>query len=218
MALLSDKAFEIMAALLNLIEKGAEWPQPLLHGRAAFLEKDEDKQVEPLSFRVLLVLPTLYRKWAALRLANLQHWISKWAMLSMLAGTQGQGAADGSLRTALMIETCKLEDTPFTGGVTDIYKCLDQLIRGLIYRLLEIGGMPKNIIKAYASFQDGLSVHNSIAGGLGEAYQKKCSIPQGCPMSMVITAFLMRPWLKKMEDQNAQGRIFGRRHPCGGGR
>ena len=76
--MLSDKAYEWLAVLLNTIEEGAEWPEQLLHGRAAFLEKDEDDRFNPLAFRVLLILPTLYRRWASMRLATLAPWIKKW--------------------------------------------------------------------------------------------------------------------------------------------
>jgi hypothetical protein len=40
--LLSPKAFEALATMLNLIEDGAEWPEQLKTARAVFLPKDED--------------------------------------------------------------------------------------------------------------------------------------------------------------------------------
>ena len=72
----------------------------------------------------------------------------------MVGGTTGQGAADGSLRTALMVEKCKVLQIAFTGGVTDVYKCFDQLIRHTIYVLLRVGGMPEKVINAYARFHE----------------------------------------------------------------
>ena len=41
---------------------------------------------------------------------------------------------------------------------------------------------------------------NIIFGGLGEAYFKPTSIPQGDPMSMMITSLLLRAWVIQMKD------------------
>ena len=43
MKLLSNKAYETLAELLNMIEKGAEWPSQLNLARVAFLSKDPRK-------------------------------------------------------------------------------------------------------------------------------------------------------------------------------
>ncbi len=49
------------------------------------------------------------------------------------------------------------------------------------------------VVDAYIRFHDNLRVYNSIAGGLGKPYFKRCSIPQGCPFSMMFIALLLRP-------------------------
>ena len=71
MAMLSMKVYEEMARLLNLIEDGAEWPEGMGEARAAFMQKEEGKVDDPLKFRVLKILPALYRRWAAARLRKL---------------------------------------------------------------------------------------------------------------------------------------------------
>ena len=62
MALLSDGTYEEIAKLLNNIEGGAEWPRGLQEVRAAFMEKEEGNVDDPLKFRVLKILPALYRR------------------------------------------------------------------------------------------------------------------------------------------------------------
>ena len=56
-----------------------------------------------------------------------------------------------------------------------------------------LAGMPKHLVETYITFHDQLQVYNTIAGGLGDPYFKPCSIPQGCPWSMMIIALLLRP-------------------------
>ncbi len=103
------------------------------------------------------------------------------------------GAADRSLRTALQVEKCKVLGIASSGGVNDIYKCFDQVIRHLVYELLRKGGMPAKVVDTYARFHEGLEAHNTIAGCVGVGYNRRCRIPQGCPLSMLIMAFMMGP-------------------------
>ena len=93
--LFSDEAFQWLASLLNIIEGRAPWPTGTLHAKASFLLKDMSKLADPMAYRVLLILPSLYRRWAAARLHNLYPWVSGWANSYMYAGIPGLGAADG---------------------------------------------------------------------------------------------------------------------------
>ena len=65
----------------------------------------------------------------------------------MYAGIGGRSAADAAYKTAVEAEYRKLMNIGFSGAVADIYKCVDQLIRELIYELLRIGGAPAKIIR-----------------------------------------------------------------------
>ena len=98
---------------------------------------------------------------------------------------------------------------PLHGGAADIFKCFDQVRREIIYRLLEKAGMPKQLVRTYRGFLEALTVRNTVAGGLGESYTKPTSIPQGDPMSMMVTSLLLRPWVMQMEKvYNAKPRIL----------
>ena len=113
---LSDLACQHLADMMNTIAKGAEWPEALRVARAAFLAKDEKDALAPLAYRVLLMLPTIYRTWAKIRLRRLKPWIAAWKLPEMYAGIEGQGAADESYSTALQIEHCMVHGVDFTGG------------------------------------------------------------------------------------------------------
>ena len=129
-------------------------------------------------------------------------------MPEIYAGIEGKGAADAAYATALEIEHCRVTGTRYTGGAADIYKCFDQVRRDIVYRILEEAGMPTKVVHAYRSFQEALTVRNTVAGGLGEPYLKPTAIPQGDPMSMVITALLLRPWVKQMQRHGVKPRIL----------
>ena len=91
-SLLPEEAFEEVAYLLRAVEEGAPWPTGILHGRAVFLAKTEVPSLDPLKYRVLLVLPLCHRKWAAVRLSNLAPWIAQWRQEELYAGMPGVGA------------------------------------------------------------------------------------------------------------------------------
>ena len=114
-------AYSRLAQMLNAIEKGAERPAQMNKSRAAFMCKAEEVALNPLAYRVLLMLPAIYRLWGRTRLAHLQPWVAEWATPDMYAGTEGQGAEEAAYRTALLIEHCRLTGQEFTGGAADIY-------------------------------------------------------------------------------------------------
>ena len=172
--------------------------------RAAFLAKEEDSDMDPLDYRVLLMLSSVYRLWGKIRLPQLQPWIATWDMQEIYAGVEGKGANDAAYATAIEIEYCRVHGIEYSGGAADIFKCFDQVKREIVYKLLKEAGIPKGILTAYKNFQERLQVRNTVAGGLGEAYGKPTSIPQGDPMSMMITSLLLRAWVVQMREMKVK--------------
>ena len=99
-----------------------------------------------MSYRVLLILPTIYRKWAATRLRDLYPWVQTWANPSLYAGIPGLGAADGWYQTAITLEHFSLTARSFAGGAVDIMKCFDQIHGGLLYALAIRAGIPSRVL------------------------------------------------------------------------
>ena len=195
-SVLPEICFYWLADLLNTIEDGAPWPQGQLHGKASFLRKDPlSNSLKTADFRLLLLLPTLYRRWATYRLGDLQPWVQLWKIDGLYAGIPGFSADDAWWTSGFLVENATLLSIPFSGGAMDIFKCFDQISRQLLQLILGIAGMPQCISEPYFRFHETLSVYNSIAGGLGDPYFKRCSIPQGCPFSMMFIALLLRPLL-----------------------
>ena len=73
--MLSKEACRHLATFFDMIEKGWGWPKALRFARAAFLAKEEDSDMIPLDYRVLLMLASVYRLWGEIRLEQLQPWI-----------------------------------------------------------------------------------------------------------------------------------------------
>ena len=76
--MLAPKAYEALAKMLNEIERGKAWPSQMHNARAAFLPKEATNSQDPLEYRVLLMLPAVYRMWAKARLKHLAPWVRGW--------------------------------------------------------------------------------------------------------------------------------------------
>ena len=80
--------------MINAIEDGAPWPEATLHGKAAPLAKDPDDLYDCMNYRVLAILPLVYRRWASIRFASVFPWIQEWNLPDMFAATDNEGAQD----------------------------------------------------------------------------------------------------------------------------
>ena len=113
----------------------------------------------------------------------------------MFAGVPGRGAVDAWHDVLTRLEALKLDGEEYCGGVADIAKFFDQIRRPLVYKLAVAAGMPPKVLRAYKNYLENLTLYNALAGVMGKPYRKKCGIPQGCPLSMVMVALIMRPWI-----------------------
>ena len=121
----------------------------------------------------------------------------------MFAGMPGRGAEDASYEAAVLAEHAASHDEACSGTVADILKCFDQLPRDLLYWMLLIGGIPQGILTAYRNFEENIRVYNSVAGGIGQPYKKRCSIPQGCPFSTMFISLMLRPLSQLMKIKHS---------------
>ena len=51
----------------------------------------DEPSTNPMEYRILLVLSRLYRRWASMRLRDMQEWIRKWQHPAMYAVVLGGG-------------------------------------------------------------------------------------------------------------------------------
>lgn len=192
--LLNLAAAEHLAELLNAIENGAPWPQATLRGRTAPLAK-EAEPATPLDYRLLSILSAVYRRWGSLRVQQLDAWTKSWAPREAYGGIQGKGAEDAWMRAALEGEYAKIKGLAYSGLVSDIYKCFDQLDRTILKYLMISAGMPSGIVTAYFSFHSKVQYRHTLNGTLGKEHSRPASVPQGCQFSMLLVALWSCPWI-----------------------
>eukprot|EP00969_Alexandrium_andersonii_P166533 7358839-Alexandrium_andersonii.AAC.1 len=102
------------------------WPTCLCKARVALVEKEGSDGLTPLAFRLLTVLPAVYRRWAGMRLQQLASWIEQWATPEMFAGVPARGASDAWWDTAFRAELAHIYGEQWALACVDCYKCFDQ--------------------------------------------------------------------------------------------
>ena len=166
--LLPIEAYARLTDMLNAIEEGAAWPTGVLSGRIFYLAKDPDQIEEPKAYRPILILPSLYRRWASYRLGSMDSWIGTWATSAMIAGIPQRGAEDAWWLSSIQMESWHTQNVAFSGSSADIAKCFDQIVRPLLYTMAYLAGMPSRVLKPYMRFMEALTVYNTIGrSGLG---------------------------------------------------
>ena len=89
-----------------------------------------------MEYRFLMITSSIYRFWGNTRLRHLRPWINRRRLPNMYGGLQVVGADDAWYATSLEVEHAMLYNLPLVGAIADLYKCFDQIIRGLFYALL----------------------------------------------------------------------------------
>ena len=160
----------------------------------------------PLDYSILFIF--VYLRYCMVRLINLRPWVLKWQMPEMFAGVPGVGAEDAWWLTSILLEHCRLHQCIFSGMCADIMKCFDQIVKPLLKTIPIAAGMPSKVVNAYMKFHEQVYIYNQLAGGLDKPYRKRCSIPQGCPFSMMFIALLLYPWVCLCKEMGLKLRVL----------
>ena len=174
------RAATYLSSMLMLIESGTPWPQQLTLAKAIFLAKVESP-LTPLDYRLLTITSHIYRRWASLRLKDVESWAARWVDPSMYAGVPERAASEASWLLSHHLELAKLQGRQMVGLSVDLFKCFDQLSRPLLYRIAQRLGAPCGLLAGWFSMLSQLSVINVLSNGVGTEYSRGLSIPQGCP-------------------------------------
>lgn len=129
LTLVSYETARWIAELFELIEEGADWPQAATHATIAYLETEGGKPGEAMSYRPITISAPIYRVWAAMRLKDMEQWISTWAVPDMYASTTGQGATDAWYTLLVDFELKDLQGVPYCGGTVDIQNLIEGGLR-----------------------------------------------------------------------------------------
>ena len=85
--------------------------------------------------------------------------------------------------------------------VADVVKSFETVERDILDCTLGRLGLPAWFRKVYFSFHRDVRLRFKLAAGLGVAWKRDGSIPQGCPLSVVFIIALYTPWCRYLESR-----------------
>ena len=88
------------------MERLGKWPTRLAEGYTALIPKEGPPG--PLNTRPLMVLSTVYRLWAGVRLVDAIAWQESWAHPAAFGFRPAKTALDGAAVTQVLLELCRL--------------------------------------------------------------------------------------------------------------
>ena len=155
-----------------------------------------------LGQRPLCVLPVVYRLWASVRLAHLKEWFYSWVPDSVFSAGKGVSSVDAWHATSIDIEEVlsHTRHSDFHIFVADVVKSFDTVDRDILDYALRRLGLLAWFRGVYFSFHREVRLRFKLAAGLGVAWTRDGSIPQGCPLSMVFIVALYAPWCRHLES------------------
>ena len=196
--LLPPSALKWLWRLLRRVEQGAPWPTSFGDAAGVCIGKPGADPLKPLSFRVLTILPIMFRVWGSTVLQRTKPWVDSWRLPSHFSGVPGAGAADCAWRFGYEREQISEAGGEYVAGFLDLYKCFDQIVPQVLWVVMGMSGFPLAAWTAYVQFHAQLQARFALGEHVGEAVSRPTSIPQGDPLSMVLLSFLCAPWLEKM--------------------
>eukprot|EP00973_Karenia_brevis_P068646 9545019-Karenia_brevis.AAC.1 len=71
-----------------------------------------------------------------------------------------------------------------------------------------MSGIPSRVLVPYMNYHENSIAYFVFSGAFGKGHRFPCGIPQGCPLSMVFIALMMRPWTLQMREMHATPRAL----------
>ncbi|MFM7977958.1 MAG: hypothetical protein ACKPKO_01470, partial [Candidatus Fonsibacter sp.] len=99
-----------LAVIFNMAEEGEGWPQGLNCARSAYVSKEEEPNIKDLlKYRVITVLPAVYRLWSNMRYRHCGDWAERRAEEGQYSARNGRGAQEAWWMASLEAENARVK-------------------------------------------------------------------------------------------------------------
>ena len=200
---------QILASLLNQIERFGIWPQALLYSIMVLLPKS-DQPTTFLDYRPLRIMSAIYRAWGSARMIHLVEWQEKWVHPGYMAYRPGLSTWDLYGPLDMENEYARVHKEQLYGFTIDYAKCFDRLPIDILFRLCEEAGMDAGVIRALRCIYSQLLSMFKHTMGIGETWTALNGIMQGDPISVILVTLIITVWARCIEREipNAKAIAF----------
>jgi hypothetical protein len=214
--LLPAAFFQGLAAIWNLVLRGACIPEAWLDVRVCLLPKEDEEETgkqlpKPAGDRPLSIASLAWRIGlaAVLKRGDWREWIKAWLVEEVAGGVPGCSCAEIHDMLQEGIANAAELGEDFCGGKVDLRKCFDKCSAEIGITLLEGLGLPKTMGDMIRQFYDKHRKWFEKDGAIASfAVQVTNSILQGCPFSMLLLAAQTCLWVREVKKA-VPGAIIG---------
>jgi len=200
----TDAIFEYLADILNAIEGGAPWPSQMIDAYMVLVPKDGSNG-DPLTFRPITVLSTVYRVWAGFRFRSIREWHTKWER-----GSTFQGTEEVYWNALLEFEVAGISGRDAFLSTFDFQKCYDSISWPILFHCLEKRGLDPKILGPMTRFYQNLSRINKFSdGAVGNRWKPSNGMIQGCVLSIMALNAIVSIWEDEIREQVGEEILAG---------
>uniref|UniRef100_A0A8C5PW08 Reverse transcriptase domain-containing protein n=1 Tax=Leptobrachium leishanense TaxID=445787 RepID=A0A8C5PW08_9ANUR len=186
-ALISDHSFHphSLAATIVVIPKEGKDPQLCSSYRPiSLLNSDLKIFAAALARRLQPVLPSLVRK-------------------DQVGFIPAREARDGTIRTLNVMQRARLSETPMLLLSTDAEKAFDRVSWPFMFATLRAMNLPLKFITWIASLYSAPNAKVRVNGISSESLQIRNGTRQGCPLSPILFALALEPFLESIRSNTS---------------
>ena len=201
--MLPDVAIQRLADLCAQLPDG--FGSSFMHGLVCPLSKVSASEVpQPHQTRPIVVLPQLYRLWAAVMCAQLVKDLAHVIPSDINGLLPNRGAVTAAYQAQFRTECARFFQTPLSGLVLDLRKCFNCISWAFAYHALCALGIPHQVLLPWILSQRDLTKHWLISGSTFEAGPSTTGLCEGDPLSILAMLSVATCWVTFVRSQVLQ--------------
>eukprot|EP00435_Cladocopium_sp_Y103_P031817 s28_g8.t1 len=179
-----------LAQIMASYDKG--FPADFMHGLICPLSKT-DGIPEARQTRPIMLLPQLYRLWAAVMTAQITRVLSTWVPQDITGLLPKRGAASTAYFAQFMIERARRNHQSISGITLDIIKCFNWKWDFTFHAMLALG-IPKPLLVVWINSIHVLTRHWQLQNQMYTSGQGSTGFPEGDQFSVVAMIAISTSW------------------------
>ena len=197
---LPEKAWEPIAAMLNMVEEGeTQWPSQLTQVNLIPIprkDSGEGNPCVPLKARMISVTAFIYRVWASLRAEQMgKLWGPVAIPTEIFGGVKGRSAKMASWVEGSFWDRAASSEEPWYCLYLDMSKCFDCMNLPLLRFLATRIGFDPKVVNALAKWHEKRETRVVVQGWTSSSFRPGRGIPQGCPLSVALAVTWASCWI-----------------------
>uniref|UniRef100_A0A8C5MFX8 Reverse transcriptase domain-containing protein n=1 Tax=Leptobrachium leishanense TaxID=445787 RepID=A0A8C5MFX8_9ANUR len=184
----------------NALLAGADFHPHSLSATIVVLHKEGKDPQQCSSYRPISLLNNDLKIFAAVLAGRLSTVLPLLLRKDQVGFIPAREARDGTIRTLNMIHTARSSGTPMLLLSTDAEKAFDRVSWPFMFSTLRAMNIPAGFIRWIAALYCAPNAKVRVNGVFSESFQIQNGTRQGCPLSPLLFALTLEPFLESVRN------------------